>query len=105
MKKLALLGLVSAFSGGLGLQAQDTDPDFEDLDPVAVLISHASRGETLLIVDWIGTGRVDWNIVVEDRDHGWRDLKEVSEIRGRHLILKAPLERPYYPGTRLHQKR
>ncbi|MDA2933657.1 hypothetical protein MYX82_04885 [Acidobacteria bacterium AH-259-D05] len=70
---------------------------------VAVLLSGTNAGETMLSVDWVAPGTVDQVILIEDRDHGRREITEVKHIYGSHLLLKERLEGTYLAGSRLYQ--
>jgi hypothetical protein len=70
---------------------------------VATLVADADRGETWLIVKWVGSGDLDQPILIEDRDHGRRESSEVRDIFDSNLILKHPLDGRYLAGARLYQ--
>ena len=124
MRRLLVCSLLMLFGLGTVLSAQDDDFLFFltsestwTIDPdefwnrvqeqryrhVATLTSDSSGGETLLSVDIaypIVQGQL---LLVENRDHPYREIHEVRHVIGDNVILKTRLSSDYLKGSRLYQ--
>ena len=96
-----LIGLIvmGILLGG-GVVWSQSSPQWQQ---VGVLEADVSRGETLLLVEWIGNGTVGTAVLIESRDEGLTEVGAVSDIHGRHLVLKGRTQNHFKAGSRVYQ--
>ena len=119
---MTLFGL-GMFGLGTVLSAQDDDLFFFtsestwtiDLDEfwnrvqdqryrhVGTLGTDSSGGETLLSVDIAYPIMEGQLLLVESRDHPYREVHEIQHVLGDNVILKTRLRFDYLRGSRLYQ--
>jgi len=97
---LLLLFVVVLFAGLPSYAQQAETPRAQQ---IAVLVSDASRDETVLIVDTSTGIVVDKDLMIESRDGKLKETVAVKHVYGNNVVIKEKLKNRFLAGSKLYQ--